>query len=311
MRTRVPVFDNIKFFLIILVVFGHLKRIGCFIPWSIYKIIYSFHMPLFILMSGYFTSKNKDTQKFWRSNLNLALLFVIFSAITSCVNVFVYHRPAFRSIFIPHFALWYILCMIYWRLIIHYTPEKVLKSPWFMIGALSVSVLPNIFPLNYCAFSRCLTFFPYFLLGWLCRQYQWIDKLNNLKLGHRNTIIIGSIICCIIAIKIPSGIFWGNTPLDLPLIKILVFKLIACVIALINALTVYIVMPKTKGIKEGQYTLFYYLFHTILLYPCLDMIMRYAPHNMITSVVALACIMIILYLLRKVPILNKLINIGK
>ena len=54
---RIPVFDNIKFFLIVLVIYAHLSNIHCEVPSSLYKIIYSFHMPLFVFVSGYFTKK--------------------------------------------------------------------------------------------------------------------------------------------------------------------------------------------------------------------------------------------------------------
>ena len=52
--------DNIKAMLIILVVVGHLLEL--FLKSgnvkTIYKIIYSFHMPLFIFISGYFAKFN-------------------------------------------------------------------------------------------------------------------------------------------------------------------------------------------------------------------------------------------------------------
>lgn len=50
-------FDNARLYLIILVVFGHLLRsyIGenPFL-YALYMFIYSFHMPAFVLISGYF-----------------------------------------------------------------------------------------------------------------------------------------------------------------------------------------------------------------------------------------------------------------
>ncbi len=58
MYKRDSFFDNAKFILIVLVVFGHM--IETFIEdnvtvYAIYKVIYSFHMPAFILVSGFFT----------------------------------------------------------------------------------------------------------------------------------------------------------------------------------------------------------------------------------------------------------------
>ena len=49
--------DNIKFFLIFCVVFGHMLELVDTGVW--YKIIYSFHMPAFIFVSGYFAQFNR------------------------------------------------------------------------------------------------------------------------------------------------------------------------------------------------------------------------------------------------------------
>ena len=57
MEPRNYYFDNAKFILIFFVVFGHFLR--SFIEdnetiYTIYKVIYTFHMPAFILVSGFF-----------------------------------------------------------------------------------------------------------------------------------------------------------------------------------------------------------------------------------------------------------------
>ena len=59
MKERDYGFDNSKLILIILVVFAHLLEIStknygakC----DIYRVIYSFHMPAFVFLTGYFLS---------------------------------------------------------------------------------------------------------------------------------------------------------------------------------------------------------------------------------------------------------------
>ena len=63
-RERDYYFDNLKFILIFLVVFGHLVGITykeTQIEKSIYFFIYLFHMPAFIIVSGYFSKNIKNT----------------------------------------------------------------------------------------------------------------------------------------------------------------------------------------------------------------------------------------------------------
>ena len=64
MNKRDPYFDNLKFILILLVVLGHFTTLNLnnLHLASISNIIYSFHMPIFIFISGYF-SKHIDRQR--------------------------------------------------------------------------------------------------------------------------------------------------------------------------------------------------------------------------------------------------------
>lgn len=310
MQARIQVFDNIKFLLITLVIYAHLWNISFDIPMSLYNIIYSFHMPAFIMLTGYFSSKRTESTKFWKSILNLGALYVVFSVINMLVNVFVYKQPPLASVFIPPFALWYILCMIYWRILLRYIPERVLKSWIFFVVVMCVSIIPCFVLLNYFSIARTIAFFPYFLLGWLCKENQWIDKLNDIHPYLKILIVLCCIPLCYLAADMPRDIFWGCYPLGFS-IQTLGYKVLAWIIALTMAVSIYIVMPKTKAIKEGQYTLFYYLFHTILIYPIFDYLMSITTKSFAMSFVALAGILISLYLLRKIPILNKMLTIFK
>lgn len=51
---RIPFWDTLKGILIIFVVFGHC---GTAVGNQLLSVIYAFHMPLFILISGYFSKK--------------------------------------------------------------------------------------------------------------------------------------------------------------------------------------------------------------------------------------------------------------
>ena len=53
--------DGLKFVLIFLVVLGHLSYNDYGL--GLTKMIYSFHMPVFVFLSGYFTSLNADRAK--------------------------------------------------------------------------------------------------------------------------------------------------------------------------------------------------------------------------------------------------------
>ena len=60
-KTRDSYFDNLKTILIFLVVLGHFTNLNNSVPLmgAINNVIYSFHMPIFIFISGYFSKSIK------------------------------------------------------------------------------------------------------------------------------------------------------------------------------------------------------------------------------------------------------------
>ncbi|MBE0422039.1 acyltransferase family protein [Pseudoalteromonas nigrifaciens] len=73
--------DAIKGMCILLMVFGHVSYIGSFTS-SLYTVkafIYTFHMPLFLILSGYFFSFNANIQNSALKILKrIALPYLIF-----------------------------------------------------------------------------------------------------------------------------------------------------------------------------------------------------------------------------------------
>lgn len=70
--------DNLKFFLIFCVVFGH--KLELFHAGGLYKVIYFFHMPAFVFLSGYIA-------KFRPKKIVTSLIcpYVFFSGVLSLV----------------------------------------------------------------------------------------------------------------------------------------------------------------------------------------------------------------------------------
>lgn len=63
MKERIAYWDNVRFFLIILVVIGHgIHVYDSKIFSALFLFIYSFHMPLFVLIAGMF-HKNENIEK--------------------------------------------------------------------------------------------------------------------------------------------------------------------------------------------------------------------------------------------------------
>ena len=104
--------DSIKFFLIILVAFGHLIEssnrgdAGT----ALYSIIYAFHMPLFVLLSGYFTNVT-DIHKLHKRTLMLIETYVVVMGLQ-----FLYFR-GIAQLFVGENSGWYLISLVTWSYI--------------------------------------------------------------------------------------------------------------------------------------------------------------------------------------------------
>jgi len=169
--------DTLKGLLIILVILGHV--ITTFdnqnvVNHAVMGLVYSFHMPLFILISGYLTKSpaKQSPREMWRGVLNIFITLVIFQVL-SAFRVSVCGRSFVEAIkIIPFGVLWYLMSLIYWRIALYYTPKKLLNRPALNLGiALAASILIGLSYLgNPFAVQRAVNFYFFFLLGYYYRQ---------------------------------------------------------------------------------------------------------------------------------------------
>ena len=167
--------DALKMMLITLVIYAHIPLLGGFMPvgnveidaltWHSVKGIYAFHMPLFVLLSGYFT-RRKEAGAQWKGSLKLLRLFVLFHIIDLALQSGTSGQmPTWHDIIYPSFALWYLLCLFYWRMLISILPARIDHR---MLVAISVvaSLLVGFVPIRgEMGFHRFFSFMPYFFIG--------------------------------------------------------------------------------------------------------------------------------------------------
>ncbi len=165
-KTRIAYWDNLKGILIALVVLGHT---GTALGDKWLSVIYAFHMPLFVFVSGYF-SRKKDS--FWDSTKRLIILYLIFNTAYILLDIALGESLTFRRVLTPSFALWYILSLIIWRMLIQILPDKALSSPTLVIPmsvllALAAGFIPIGTPMS---FQRTFVFLPFFYIWLFCEE---------------------------------------------------------------------------------------------------------------------------------------------
>ena len=164
-------FDNIRFILILCVVFSHLLEVCA--PFyghlRLYCYIYSFHMPVFIFLFGYFARYEPG-----RILFGWVIPYLLFQTVYILFSNYVLGVEKAFQYTTPHWILWYLLVCIFYQLLI---PVYQTKSPRRAVAAL-VALFAISLLIGYekkveyhMALSRFFVFQPWFVMGFYARQF--------------------------------------------------------------------------------------------------------------------------------------------
>ncbi len=157
---RKPYFDNAKWLLMVLVVVGHALEI---VPGertlALYKLIYLFHMPCFVLITGYFS-----TQDAGKSILYFLILYVLFQTAYLLFQQNVLHSDLPTRYGYPGHVLWYLIACVVWKVFTPYLARIRFILPLMVIIALWVGYDTSFD--RHFAISRIIVYFPFFLIGY-------------------------------------------------------------------------------------------------------------------------------------------------
>ncbi|KON90013.1 hypothetical protein AF332_26495 [Sporosarcina globispora] len=194
-KERESYFDNAKFILIFLVVLGHfispLKGDSDTL-YTVYNFIYTFHMPAFILIGGFFSKGIMKKGYLKKTFRNILIPYFIFQLL-----YFVLHRiwngKETLTLFDPYWTLWFLLSIVLWNILLLLFIK--LKHPAIMlIAALTIGVFAGYIQDigTYFSLSRTFVFFPVFLGGYLLRK-EHFTKILRLEIRIAAGLILGSL----------------------------------------------------------------------------------------------------------------------
>lgn len=301
--------DCLKFWLIIFVVLGHITQFTIYdkeafsvhIVRRVIHSVYLFHMPLFIMISGYF-SRKKEMKSFWKDIIKLVKVYLIFHLFWILLGIYNGRTITFEQFFHPSFTLWYLHCLIIWRIILQLIPSKLLNNAYLiMFMSLLISILGGFIHVSsLLSLQRLFTFMPLFFLGYYAKENGWLKKNYQLKWYY----LFLPIALIIIENKIQLDI-WGRSPYDS------MFDLIRRIIFLTSSILISMGIIKLLPLKislfskEGEDVLFYYMYHSIILYFIAAILQRMGiVANGYILLLVFISTMVILYLLRKIKFLH-------
>lgn len=283
---------SVRGLLIILVVFGHVlsKNPNSLISDYTYLFIYTFHMPLFILLSGYYGANVKDKNYLlivWECITKLLVPFLIVSMLFRITKYIVFGNTITYTLFQkPTFAMWFILALIFYRLV----TKLVVRIPNYLIVTLFISVFAQYFPeklLNYADFTRIFSFIVFYFVGVRMRELNF--NLNKFRIKKKHYLWILLVISLLInlylttahfkytesALKLDTVTFY--TDLTIPMY--LLTKVYVIGFAFINSLIIYnLIRPSYTLIYIGERSLNIYLGHIFFI-----VLMRADIYNKLVS----------------------------
>ncbi|MFI7007482.1 acyltransferase family protein [Streptomyces sp. NPDC050145] len=167
-KQRDAFFDNAKYLAIVFVAMGHSWEPltdGSRAAEALYMVVYTFHMPAFIIVSGYFSrSFDMRPDRLRRLITGVAVPYVIFEIAYTFFKRYADDDPSQPfSLLDPWYLTWFLVALFVWRLT---TPLwKVIR--WPIPVALGVAVLASISPDigDDLDLQRVLQFLPFFVLG--------------------------------------------------------------------------------------------------------------------------------------------------
>lgn len=266
--------DTAKGFLMLCVIFGHcfLQDFSDEINLTLVNYIYLFHMPMFIIISGYF-SKISDTSKFWKGIISLVSLYTFWHL----VKVGLLGWWSLKSIlFCPTPMMWYIHVLIVWR-ILHFACNKYFTNPPFetqkssliaVMGGVILGLLIGYFDFagDYLALSRMFVFAPFFLIGTALQKVE-INKLKQcMPTWLSATILVTCFICVLLINTDMSYILQGNKSYEYTGACGILYRVTFYIVAsLISLCILNLIKPSAILIRIGNDSLKYYIYHGVAL----------------------------------------------
>lgn len=178
---RIYLWDNIKAVLIFLVVLGHaiLPTLHSDFMKGAYIWINTFHMPLFIYISGLFSKNAINAKRLNFKKIISYILIFYFMKATIYLCVLFARGYAFFRVFYENGTPWYIFVTAV-HLLVSFLVKK-LNAVAVVIVSFALSIAAGYWDAigNTMMISRMIVFFPLFYLGYLTNTDKLLNVLRN------------------------------------------------------------------------------------------------------------------------------------
>lgn len=277
MTRRVQKWDLLKLFLMFCVVLGHFADVHSGtseFAQSLYLLLYSFHMPLFIFISG-LMSKRMVNEKQWDKMFGYLVLYFVLKLIKYIYDAVFDQDFTFR-VFGETGIAWFMFALF------AFSAMTVFTSRYKPAFVLVFSILLSLFAgydtevNSTLVLSRIIVLYPFYYAGY-CIDPQKLEKISRIKvLKLISIVLIGVLIWVAFTFKglyVVRPMLVCQHPYERlneyaafgPLIRLACYA-----VSTLASLCFIIITPNRIGkgfiAKFGQYTLSVYCFHYLIIY---------------------------------------------
>ena len=203
-------FDNIKGIMIFLVVLGHaISNLykgysNTFLTEYLYCLIFTFHMPVFVFVSGFFSKRHTEYATYVKKAISSCLIpYLLFNILYSLPS-----RSAVLNFLKPNWIMWYMLSLFSWKILVEIVIRLKFPVVIAVFFSLYIGTIDSVG--NYLSLLKTICFFPFFIAGYLTTT----EQINKLK--SKRVILIPISSLTVIAVASFYTIFKLYTEFILP-----------------------------------------------------------------------------------------------
>lgn len=190
-KERLHYIDAIKSILIMLVILGHAIQFTLpnYQHEFLFRFIYSFHMPLFFLVSGFLTFKEKyDDLLIKKRGIQLLIPFITWAFILPLLETSKFDiERTLRILLYPDNGLWFLYNLFVYCMIFNLSERwssKKFKQEYLLVGFIILLFIVMELLHTLLNVSQICWYSPFFAMGYYVRKY------SNYLLKHENLICI-------------------------------------------------------------------------------------------------------------------------
>ncbi|WP_079412057.1 acyltransferase family protein [Paenibacillus ferrarius] len=268
---------NTKFLLILFVVIAN-----CIEPLVqqnaalhvLYLGIYTFHIPMFVMVTGYFSRNFKLDVSGIQSLQLIFYHYLIFQSLYSLLDALAFHAPSVRySFFIPYSLLWFLFSHFCWRLLLLLFSK--MKHPLGISIILGLLVGYAPFSGTMLSFSRTIVFFPFFLAGYYLQWDRILKTIFRMNKYVSAMLLLSILFLLHVMLLDPKWLYSSFTYIELASIHWYTggYRLGIYLLEIVASCCFLRFVPRTPSLltEWGKHTVYVFLLHALITKTAISM----------------------------------------